>query len=74
MNVLHRLIVNGCVLSPMYENKRRYNTIDEHKNAAFCAYMYRPIHVNDSIADSRDYYVALINRLRLEAFIGNLVS
>src|SRR6218665_2619816 len=27
INVLHRLIVNGCVLSPMFENKRRYNTI-----------------------------------------------
>ena len=27
INVLHRLILNGCVLSPMFENKRRYNTI-----------------------------------------------
>src|SRR6218665_3116315 len=27
INVLHRLIVNGCILSPMFENKRRYNTI-----------------------------------------------
>src|SRR6218665_3608659 len=27
INVLHRLIVNECILSPMFENKRRYNTI-----------------------------------------------
>src|SRR6218665_2258680 len=27
INVSYRLIVNGCVLSPMFENKRRYNTI-----------------------------------------------
>src|SRR6218665_2089526 len=27
INVLHRLIVNGCVLSPMFVNRRRYNTI-----------------------------------------------
>jgi len=27
INVSHRLIVNGCVLSPMFENKRRYNII-----------------------------------------------
>src|SRR6218665_1154536 len=25
INVLPRLIVNGCVLSPRFENKRRYN-------------------------------------------------
>src|SRR6218665_2239450 len=27
INVLHRLIVNGCVLSHMFDNKQRYNTI-----------------------------------------------
>jgi len=32
INVLHRLIVNGCVLSPMFKNKRRYNTI-QYNNA-----------------------------------------
>src|SRR6218665_4129742 len=50
INVLHRFIVNGCVLSPMFENKRRYNTQANFENTSIqvSKYLFLSLYFNSA--------------------------